>query len=121
MTHPVEEWKQQLMKPSEGQPGLRLSAGRRHHRRALLARPLPGSFEQRRLADSRLATDNEGTTTLGDLVDHSEEALQFLVAPHEQPPGAPSGLRISTDDAHAQPPLRLRCLFDCGVRVRCCR
>ena len=50
----------------------------------------PGSLEQRRLTDSRLATDNEGATMPGNLIDHSEEALQFLVAPYKRPPGAPS-------------------------------
>ena len=63
VTHPVEEGKQQLMQPTEGQPRLRLRARRRHDRRAVLARPLPGSLEQRRLTDSCLATDNEGTPT----------------------------------------------------------
>ena len=105
VTHPVEEWKQQLMEPSEGQPRLRLRARRRHHHRAVLARPLPGSLEQRRLADSRLATDNEGATMPGKPIDHCEEALQFLIAPYQQPPGAPSRPRISTGDTHAYPPL----------------
>ena len=49
----------------------------------MLAGPLPGRLEQRRLADSRLATDKEGTTMPGNLIDHSEEALYFLIAAYE--------------------------------------
>ena len=92
------------MEPPEGQPRLRLRPRRRHDRRALLARPLAGRLEQRRLADSRLATDHEGAAAPLDLIDHSEEALQLPIAPEEQPPGAPSGLRISTGSTHAHPP-----------------
>ncbi len=83
VTHPVEEGKQQLMEPAEGQPRLGLRARRRHHRRAALARSLPGRLEQRRLADTRLAPDDEGTPTHRNLIDHSEEAVQFLIAPYE--------------------------------------
>jgi hypothetical protein len=104
LTHPVEEGQQQLMKSAEGQPCLGLSARRRHHRRAALARSLPGRLQQRRLADTRLAPDDEGTPTRRNLIDHSEDAVQFLIAPYEQPPGGFPGVRTSIGNIHAHPP-----------------
>lgn len=103
MIHPVEEREQELVEPPEGQSRLGMRTRRHHHRCALLAGPLPDRLQQRGLADSRLAPDNEGTPTPPDLIDHSEEALQLLVPPHEQPPGEPCGLRISTTNTHAHP------------------
>src|SRR5262249_58816838 len=98
------ERKQQLMQPSEGKPRLRRRSRRRHYRRALPEGPFPDSFEQRRLTDSSLATDNEGTATPPDPIDHSEEALQLPISPQEQPSGGTYILRISTGSRHAHPP-----------------
>src|SRR5262249_606392 len=79
--HAIQEREQQLMQPSEGKPRLRRRSHRRHYGRALPEGPFPDSFEQRRLTDSCFATDNEGTATPPDLIDHSEEALQLPISP----------------------------------------
>src|SRR5262245_60291270 len=85
--YPVEEWKQQLMEPSEGQPRLRLRTRRRHHRAASFAGALPDRLKQGRLTDSRDAANNQGIPTPPDPIGHSEEALQLLIAPQETSPG----------------------------------
>jgi hypothetical protein len=106
--HAIEKPKQQLMEPPEGKPRLRLRTRRRHHSRALIESPLGDSPEQRRLTDSGLAPENEGTATLPQPIDHPEEAPQLPIPPQEQPSGGPYILRISTDNTHTPHPPRCR-------------
>ena len=51
-----------------------------------------------------VAAHNEGPSARTDLIGHPGEALQFLIAPDEQPPGAPYGLRIGTGNTHTHAP-----------------
>ena len=98
--HPVEERKQQLMKPAEGQPRLGLRPRRRHHRRAVLARSLPGRLEQRRLADARLATDDEGTPTRP----QSDRSCRRGAPAPDRARGAAAGRALRPSDQHRQHP-----------------
>src|SRR5262249_16181595 len=94
---------QELMEPAEREPRLGLGARRGHNRHVVLAGMLHDSVEQRRLADSRVAANDEGSTTARDLVDQTVEALQLTIPPPEQPPAGPNGLRTNPHSTHANP------------------
>ena len=94
----VEEGQQELVEPPEGEPRLGLRPRRPSHRRASLARPIPGGLEQRRLPDSRLTTDHQGAPTPPDPIDHPVEALQLPLDAR----GATAGRALRPSDRHRQ-------------------
>ena len=81
----AEQGKQQLVKAREGEPRLGQRTRRGHDRDASVQRPFPCGREQGRLADSRLAANDERAAALLDSVDQRVELGQVSIASEEQP------------------------------------
>ena len=105
LTQAVEEWQQELMKRSKGQPRLRLGPRRRHHGRTLLVRTLRRRLQERRLADAHLSTHHQGAAVSPDPIDHPVELFQLRRAPHQGSPGARFDRPTRSGSTHPQPPL----------------
>ena len=76
----LEERKQQLMKPGEGESRLGRDARRRDDGHAAFACSQRDSREQRRLPDPGLSAQDERTATLPDPVDQAVQLRQLAVS-----------------------------------------
>jgi hypothetical protein len=81
--HEAQRWKQELVQSSERELCLRLNPVRAEHCQTERVRPFRCRCEERRLADSRFATDDERSTMIWELLDDPIEPSQ-LVVPSEQ-------------------------------------
>ena len=71
---------QQVMQASEGNVRLRLDTGRCQRREPSVVRSPPSGIEERRLADTRLATHNERAASLTHAVEHGIDECNFVFA-----------------------------------------
>jgi hypothetical protein len=99
----AEQGEQELVKARKGKLGLRKRTRCGHDRRSSFQRPLLRSGEQRGLADSSLAANDEGAAAVLDSVDQRVELGQVSIASEEQSrrAGDSFDIRLGGADAHA--------------------
>jgi hypothetical protein len=76
----AEQRLEKLVEPRKGQVRLRLHARHAQHRHAGGVRPVPGGRQQRRLSDSRVAADHQGTAAVCGVRDQLVERGQLGLA-----------------------------------------